>query len=528
MSFWSDSHQLSWEAEDVVTIYNECETVYEMLLWELTQDLNEYHSISWSTEQYRKLFGNWLVIFVHIAYDRWSGCSSVDTEPDQVTTFLATGILEFLTTYRESIKYNRELCKQLASQKYGSLPLTIDLPNQLDCAVGYDLVGSTIRPICVNGTYHTYGRLGWKFIIPRRSYPKRLLEFSTPIEFCLRTSTPLRVDKAWRLARVRPGPVSFVQACQRLSRVHLPLVFLEGFAPMLQATKSIHVSSLFTSISMDYNLPFKFLAAYSHDATPVFVHQHGGNYGTDRFCQIEDYDRSVSNNFFTWGWVEDETTLPLSVPPRLQSWRVASSGFGSNDNTRILITCANHAPFLIRFACYELGSQNLELIERTGRLISMLQHLDVEISYDRHDYGWNVRKRFSDSDIHISEKSRRKEYYDLHVINYLGAAWLETLAANMPTICFYSRERYLFREGVQPYIDALTDVGILHDSVDSAVAKILEVQQFPQRWWLSDEVQDIRESFVYRYARMEDMWLDSWVEEFSNIASEVGDGGYLR
>ncbi len=60
------------------------------------------------------------------------------------------------------------------------------------------------------------------------------------------------------------------------------------------------------------------------------------------------------------------------------------------------------------------------------------------------------------------------------------------------------------------------------------MAKILEVQQFPQRWWLSDEVQDIRESFVYRYARMEDMWLDSWVEEFSNIASEVGDGGYLR
>ena len=98
MSFWSDSHQLSWEAEDVVTIYNECETVYEMLLWELTQDLNEYHSISWSTEQYRKLFGNWLVIFVHITYDRWSGCSSVDTESDQITTFLAPGILEFFPT----------------------------------------------------------------------------------------------------------------------------------------------------------------------------------------------------------------------------------------------------------------------------------------------------------------------------------------------------------------------------------------------------------------------------------------------
>jgi putative transferase (TIGR04331 family) len=172
--------------------------------------------------------------------------------------------------------------------------------------------------------------------------------------------------------------------------------------------------------------------------------------------------------------------------------------------------------------------QNLELIEITNRLISMLQHLDVGIFYYQHDYGWNVRRRFSDSDIHISEKSRRTEYYDLHVVNCLGAAWLETLAANMPTICFDSRERHLFREGVQPYTDALTYVGILHDSVDSAAAKILEVQQLPQRWWLSDEVQDIRESFGCRYARMEDMWLDSWVEEFSNIASEVGDGGYLR
>ena len=85
----------------------------------------------------------------------------------------------------------------------------------------------------------------------------------------------------------------------------------------------------------------------------------------------------------------------------------------------------------------------------------------------------------------------------------------------------------MFRDTCKPYIDRLFEVGILHGSADSAVDKILKVQEDPLRWWLEDEVQEIREAFVERYARLEDTWLDTWVEEFARMAEMVRGGDYL-
>ena len=170
---------------------------------------------------------------------------------------------------------------------------------------------------------------------------------------------------------------------------------------------------------------------------------------------------------------------------------------------------------------------NRALIERTIRLLKKLKHLDIEISYYRHDFDWNVRDRFDKAEARVPEKSTQTEHYGLHIINYIGTAWMESMAANLPTICFVDPKMYLFRKACIPYIEALTSVGILHESVDSAVDLVLEIQQDPQRWWSQDEVQDARQAFVERYARLEDSWLENWVDEFGKIAEMVESGEFL-
>ena len=520
MFSWNDSHQWLRNSHDAFNAYEECQDIYDLLLVELTDELNEYHSINWSSFQYQKLLGNWLFNFIQMAHDRWLGCTPEMVSMGSTPAYIAADNLDLIHTYQQSNLVNLHLYQQLANYKYQSSFQKTDLPSKVNCLTGFDLVGDTNATICIHAPFHSFGRVGWRFIFPRRSFPKELCDYSTPIDFHLKGFAPINVDKGWRLARLSGSQGSFADACSRLKRYHIPLVFLEAFSSIYKSVQSIRVKSLFTAVSMHYNIPFKYIAANLNDSCPIFVHQHGANYGTDLFCGSEDYERTVSNRFFTWGWKEDEVTDPLPAPGRLQSWRISSS-------RRILLTCGNRSPYLTRYYCCENGVQNLATIDSTIELVKKIAHLDIEISYYRHDFGWNVRDRFSQAGAMVPEKSTRSEYYGLHVNNHIGTAWLETMAVNLPTICFYDPNKYLFRDTCQPYIDKLISVGILHESVDSAVDKILQVQENPQGWWLEDEVQEIRNAFVERYARLEDTWLDNWVEEFGQMAGMVESGGYL-
>ena len=514
MITWDNTHQLNWSPQDVIHAYADCTEVYEILLIELTSDLNEYHSIGWTANHYRKLLGNWLLTFVQISYDRWLGCRPLPRSNTVIQSYIAVDHLDYVKTYQRSDEANRCYYQQLAEIRYQSYSPGLALPSMIDCVPGFDIAGDTESPISIHGPYHSYGRFGWRHMFPRKSFPRQLDRWASPITVLPRPVTAILVDETWRLGKLGNHSTSFIDACRQFVRVHLPLVFLEGFSSIKQSMESVHVHSLFTSISTDFNIAIKYLAAMSHGSSPVFIHQHGGNYGIDKFCQIEDYDRSISDRFYTWGWKEDETTRPLPTPPRIQSWRISPS-------TRILLICGNDSRYLTRLGCYEIGAQVNILIDRTIKLVQQLKILDIEISHYPGDYGWNMRNQFADAGVSIPEKSMRSEYYGLHIINYLGAAWLESISANIPTICVIDTGRTLFRDSFTPYAEELFQVGILHDSVDSATAKVFEVSENPLGWWSTDAIQDIRDRFVQEYARMEDTWLDSWVDEFRHVTSAL-------
>ncbi|MGA1764728.1 MAG: hypothetical protein ACO4A3_08620, partial [Ilumatobacteraceae bacterium] len=101
----------------------------------------------------------------------------------------------------------------------------------------------------------------------------------------------------------------------------------------------------------------------------------------------------------------------------------------------------------------------------------------------------------------------------LVVHNYLGTSWLETLAMNIPTVCFYDPNLYQPRAAAQPFVDALARVGIIHYSGREAARFVNSFRGDPSAWWKSAEVQEVREAFVARYANFSDDWLDAWQDE---------------
>ena len=69
----------------------------------------------------------------------------------------------------------------------------------------------------------------------------------------------------------------------------------------------------------------------------------------------------------------------------------------------------------------------------------------------------------------------------------------------------------------QPYFDDLRRVGILHDTPESAAAKVNEIYKDPLSWWHSDEIQEVINRFCHQFARTSDKWLPQWKEELLKI-----------
>jgi putative transferase (TIGR04331 family) len=108
----------------------------------------------------------------------------------------------------------------------------------------------------------------------------------------------------------------------------------------------------------------------------------------------------------------------------------------------------------------------------------------------------------------------------LVIHNYLGTSWLETLAMNVPTVCFYDPSLYRAREAARPFIDALARVGVVHGSGAEAARFVNDLRGDPSTWWNTPEVQEAREAFVARYANFSENWLPGWIEEFERLLAE--------
>jgi putative transferase (TIGR04331 family) len=110
--------------------------------------------------------------------------------------------------------------------------------------------------------------------------------------------------------------------------------------------------------------------------------------------------------------------------------------------------------------------------------------------------------------------------YRLVVHNYLGTTWLETLAMNIPTVCFYDPAVFRPRESARPYFELLTRVGVLHHSGAAAARFVNDLRGDPASWWQKSEVQEARETFVARYANFKADWLPGWLQEFERLLAE--------
>ena len=89
----------------------------------------------------------------------------------------------------------------------------------------------------------------------------------------------------------------------------------------------------------------------------------------------------------------------------------------------------------------------------------------------------------------------------LLVLDHNCTTLLQALAANVPTIAFWTRDVWPQTPEAGAWIDALAEVGIWQPTAESAAAKVYEVWDDPLVWWRSEAVQRVRRDFCRGHAR---------------------------
>lgn len=336
-------------------------------------------------------------------------------------------------------------------------------------------------------------------------------------------SLDVEIDQEWRRKRsIDSGTVnSFASLVEALLPLHVPAILLEGFNEFrarVLAEGVFRPRVAYTANAFHANMPFKLLCAeWRREGTQLVCHQHGSGYGLDRENVLEEYETSVADRYYSWGWRRPGRPVsPLSPAyPKLVR----------RPQQRIMLVCCSFPTVFYRLNYHPMpgtldpvGRNTDELLAnlpRTQPLMIRLQPGNNGLRFRDAMQSLAPHARFDDLSVPIFT---RFEQHALIVHNYFGTGVLEGLAFNIPTVALYHEASYAYRPDAQPLIDELERVGILQRSGAAAAAFVAKVIDSLDAWWQSAEVQEARERFIAEHANFSADWKSQWENELLRLA----------
>jgi len=319
------------------------------------------------------------------------------------------------------------------------------------------------------------------------------------------------------LCRAVEGNDLYAQIC-RVIALMIPIAYGEDLKRHLDMYRRQFRQPrlLYSANGSQFQLPYQVLSAlWGQSGTLVASHQHGGHQGLDEVHAGEEYEVRASDVHYSLGWQDHrQNVVPLlaAMPAHMHS----------REKHRLLLMSLASGTVTYRLQPFCIPSHINECISETRRFLTSLQGwtspvvrcdeaIREELESANAQFEW---ERINSSGTISASRSA------LVVHNYLGASWLETLAMNVPTVCFIPPDIHRFRPAAQPFADALIRVGILHYSGVEAARFVNSLKGDPSAWWNSSEVQEARQAFVARYANFSENWLEAWMNEFERILAE--------
>ena len=537
-----------WDKEAVskgLKIISECRPA---LLCTLENMLNRYQETKRSQKYYDILAGMWLEYFMHVSYAAWEQVRTnppiKDEKPILELTATPAEFLDMVVNY-ESYHYNlrmaiqRFLTDETPTAWLHKTKATITNGTFLQNRFTFSpraakelLTGSLFRkPFCsqpevlISSPYFKGHLKDWMSAMWKW---RHWIHWDDLNDFI---SVPVKYDHKWRYSHSKECGTSgdFLGLLKRLLSLCIPAVFLEGhkeFRAKVLSLNKPHPRIVYTATALQAHLTLKFLVAeWVEQGTILLAHQHGGGYGMDRVHVIEDFETRVSDQFYSWGWRrEDRKVQPLSVGIHYVK--------RSKQSKQILLNCVDFPKNFFRLHFQPMPGTIETMIRDTVDFVSTFpEQGNLLIRPYFTDYGWGFLDKLKKAapKAKFDTGARRMNIFKrfaqsrLVVHNYLGTSWLETLALNIQTVCFYDPDTYEFRTEAKPFIETFEKIGILHRSGREASRFIGDTLMDIEKWWQQPDVQKARSSFCANYANFSPDWPKQWESEFKRLLSQSAE-----
>lgn len=524
---WDDRSKL-------FTDYQQLQQLYEILLNDLAESLNQFHSVNHSIRYWRILIGPWLGYFVQIVFDRWECITQAVNGYDISGTVLLQGgedlfvpsdMVDFCRLFT-SDSWNHAIYAEILSYLSDLHEIEFHCKPRKRNAQARNSENE-IREVLLR---HKFAMLLSK-IAAKFSREDDIFMLSTYLPFRCEIGVHKRFNQLPQYWRIIPplvvacdmrerewdlcvsGKEGFEGFVRSIIPRNIPTLYLEGYEKLIKQTIDLpwpkRPKVIWTSNAHNAEDVFKAWAAGQVErGVPLVIGQHGGHYGTGLWSFIEDHELKISDRYFSWGWTNSSN--PNIRPIGQLKAKKPLNVKHSTKKTALLVTAIvprySYWMFSVIVSKQWLDYFNDQCAFADNLPSSIRSALVVRLYSP--DFGWDQVARWRDKflDIHIDD-GRSKilsliKSCRIYISTYNATTFLESITMDVPTVMFWNPEHWELRESAKPFFLRLQQVGVFHDSAISAANHVARVWDNIDAWWYSDEVRSALVEFSSEFCRV--------------------------
>lgn len=523
---------------------------YSAKVWEeklpvLAGLLNGIHSCNYSNQFWMNFVGYWFREYIGVLYERYL---CLKEALGQQYWSIRTLDSRYYQTVFDTLDFSQLIVTdiynhQLFSQILEHLPCGDRIP---DFFIDQDSpFADGVRVPGTNGFKELIKWISLKASFRNRYFfASTYLPFNVLIPLSLRLSifptldTPhfrepvTTVDNEKREVIARSGGSGeFDRILFRTLAQNIPRVYIECFEQLRvfveEQFPKRKVGLILTGNAFAVNEAFKLWTAQQREnfKTPYAILQHGGNYGIGMWNASEEFEKTSSDYFVSYGWNDESKKIQPFRGARLRM-------FARYDRRRTasLLMLLNSCP---RYTYSQFAvPQGPLFMTYLEELVAFLNQLDSDVRQKllckpyQYEYGWNDLDYLSRNVGELRLVKEKKGFWELArqsqliISPFNTTTHLESLAANVPTLMFFSEDMWPIREDAKKLHESLKDVLVFHSNPASAAQFLNENHNRIDEWWTSSEVQEARSHFVDVYARASSCPIRDWIRFFKKFSTD--------
>jgi len=518
------------------------ENLYEEKLALLSISLGNIHGVTTDVRYWRIIIGPWLRFFIDSVFDRYELIRTAQNSGEIYHTsvpnyslqdWIPSDFNEFYEQFRHD-SWNSIIFSECIKE----LDLSFEHDNELVLPFKkekkhLDLINRIVNSILEIYTAVLPAKLNKVVMIAAYLPKKKLVNLQMHLkQFPYLISPKITMQSGKRDETMRNkldlsnSKNQFEKLLDRLICELMPYSYLENFKKFRDIIKQYYPpfpSVIFTANAYQADDGFKIWAAgHVINKVPLVIGQHGGHYGIGLLNQTEDHQIRIADVFTTWGWTDKSKDNVIPMPAMKLPFRPLKY----DTNGDILLVTASYPRYFYCHFSVAVAGQFLDYLDEQIRFYKSLDDIlkkMIKIRTDVDVFGWKIHDRLKEAglgeslDISDEKLFSRLKKCRMCVSTYNATVFLETLAANIPTIVFFNPNKYEIREEAAEAMNLLRAVNILHDTPESAAIFLNSLNNNIDCWWKSKIVQEARHQFCEIYANTSPNWINEWKTFFNKI-----------